>query len=162
MHPRTHATAIRGSQAIMDAKNRRAMLAVAALLSLCAARSSAQTLTMSCADAMGRPVQSVQQTNGVIAKAGLDESGRPIIDVDSRRIEGVNAQEQLLVYAHECGGVSPWRMAVRRRAESPQAGLRRVGISSGDIGRRSPRFSVQVGDVTAVEADRLVETSATP
>ena len=142
MHPRTHATAIRGSQAIMDAKIRRAMLAVAAWLSLCAVRSSAQTLTMSCADAMGRPVQSVQRTNSVIAKAGLDESGRPIIDVDSRRIEGVNAQEQLFVYAHECGHHAlghdvnqPYTAAQERAADCQaiQVLTRRAGLTSNDV-----------------------------
>jgi hypothetical protein len=129
-------------QAIKVAKNRRAILAIAALLCLYTARSTAQTLTISCADAMGRPVQSVQRTNSVIAKAALDESERPIIDVDSRRIEGVNAQERLFVYAHECEHHAlghdvnqPYTAAQEQAADCQaiQVLTQRAGLTSNDV-----------------------------
>jgi hypothetical protein len=127
---------------ITGAQNRRTILAVAALVCLCTARSTAQTLTISCADAMGRPVRSVQRTNSVIAKAGLDESGRPIIDVDSRSIEGVTAQEQLFVYAHECGHHAlghdvnqPYTPMQEQAADCQaiQVLMRRAGLTSNDV-----------------------------
>jgi hypothetical protein len=68
-----------------------------------AASSYAQTpTTVSCTDAGAQTVRAVQTTNGVLAKATTDEGGRPIIQYDARRVDGISPQLQLFVYAHEC------------------------------------------------------------
>jgi hypothetical protein len=68
-----------------------------------AASSHAQTpTTISCTDARAQTVRAVQTTNGVLAKATTDEGGRPIIQYDARRVDGISPQLQLFVYAHEC------------------------------------------------------------
>jgi|SRR6185503_6821197 len=68
-----------------------------------AASSHAQTpTTVSCTDARGQAVRSVQTTNGVLAKATTDERGQPTIQYDARRVDGISPQVQLFVYAHEC------------------------------------------------------------
>lgn len=77
----------------------------AALLIGFAARSEAQPVprTITCNDARARAVTAVPVSNGTIARAAIDGDGRPVIQYDSRAIDGVTNQQQLFVYAHECG-----------------------------------------------------------
>lgn len=87
----------------MNAFSHGATLWLAGCLLAVAASSQAQTpATITCADAMGRSVRPVQTTNGILAKAKLDEGGVPIIEYDARRVDGIGSQLQLFVYAHEC------------------------------------------------------------
>jgi len=70
-----------------------------------AAQSRAQPApsTISCNDRDGHAVTGVQVTNGVLAKARIDNSGKPVIEYDPRLVSGISPQEHLFVYAHECG-----------------------------------------------------------
>jgi hypothetical protein len=78
---------------------------VAGLLIGFAARSEAQPVprTITCNDGRARAVPAVPVSNGTIARASIDGDGRPVIQYDSRAIDGVTSQQQLFVYAHECG-----------------------------------------------------------
>jgi len=67
------------------------------------ARSYAQSMTLTCNDHDGRAVIGVQATDGVLAKAAIDASGRRIIRYDPRQVSTISAQQHLFVYAHECG-----------------------------------------------------------
>jgi hypothetical protein len=75
------------------------------LICVFAWRSEAQPvpLTITCSDSSGRPVPPAQVTNGTIAKAMIDREGRRVIEYDPRSIDGISSQQQLFVYAHECG-----------------------------------------------------------
>ena len=83
----------------------RCSLLAIALMAAFAARSEAQPVprTITCNDGNGRAVTSAQAANGTIARATIDQDGRPLIQYDSRAIDGVTAQHRLFVYAHECG-----------------------------------------------------------
>jgi hypothetical protein len=77
-----------------------------AIALLCfSARSEAQSfpLTITCDDMNGRAVTAVQVMNGMIAKATIDPNGRPVVEYDPRKIPGISGQQQLFIYAHECG-----------------------------------------------------------
>jgi len=67
------------------------------------ARSGAQTMTITCNDPDGRAVIAVQTTDGVLARAAIDDSGRRVIRYDSRQVPGISPQQHLFIYAHECG-----------------------------------------------------------
>jgi hypothetical protein len=75
------------------------------LICLFAGLSEAQPVPriVTCNDPGGRPVPPVQVTNGTIAKATIDHDGRRVIEYDPRRIDGISSQQQLFIYAHECG-----------------------------------------------------------
>jgi len=79
----------------------------ACLVIVCAvflpARSYAQPMTLTCNDRDGRVVVGVQATDGVLAKAAIDATGRRIIRYDPRQVTTISAQQHLFVYAHECG-----------------------------------------------------------
>src|SRR4051794_24052503 len=66
-------------------------------------RSSAQTITITCNDQDGRAVFAVQSTDGVLAKAAIEDSGRRVIRYDPRKVSTLSPQQHLFVYAHECG-----------------------------------------------------------
>jgi hypothetical protein len=78
---------------------------VAGLLIGFAARSEAQPVprTITCNDVRARAVTAVPVSNGTIARASIDGDARPVIQYDSRAIDGITSQLQLFVYAHECG-----------------------------------------------------------
>ena len=84
---------------------RRLAWLVVASIAAFAAESQAQSipLTLTCNDPGGRPVAAVQVASGIIAKAKVDQGGRPVIEYDPRPIAGISRQQQLFVYAHECG-----------------------------------------------------------
>jgi hypothetical protein len=77
----------------------------AGLIAASAAPGASQPVprTLTCTAANGRIVTSVQVTNGTIARAAVDQDGRAVIQYDPRAINGITAQQQLFVYAHECG-----------------------------------------------------------
>jgi hypothetical protein len=79
--------------------------AVAGLLVAAATPGAAQPVprTITCTAANGRTVTAEQVTNGTIARAAVDQDGRAVIQYDPRAINGITAQQQLFVYAHECG-----------------------------------------------------------
>jgi hypothetical protein len=120
-----------------------ALTLVAAWVLAVAAPGDAQTLTtIACTDAAGRPVQSVQKTNGVIARAAIDADKRRVIESDSRKVEGVSAQQQLFVYAHECAHHAlghdvdqPFTGAQEHDADCQaiQTLIRRAGLTSNDV-----------------------------
>jgi len=59
--------------------------------------------TITCDAANGRTVTALQVMNGTIAKAAIDQDGRAVIQYDPRAVSGITTQQQLFVYAHECG-----------------------------------------------------------
>jgi hypothetical protein len=100
-------------------------------------------LTITCNDSTGRSVTGVQVTNGIIARAKFDPDGRPVIEYDPRRIDGISPQLQLFVYAHECGHLALGHL---RRGESTTVtqeqaadcfGIRslmnKVGVTTDDV-----------------------------
>jgi hypothetical protein len=120
------------------------VLIVAASMFAMAAHSHAQPAptTISCTDVTGRPVRSVQTTKGVIARATIDDDGRPVIEYDARPIDGVGVQQRLFVYAHECGhhalghdSTHPFTPAQEQEADCHgiQAMIRRTGFTSNDV-----------------------------
>ena len=120
-----------------------ALALVAVWMCVGAMHSDAQTLTtMSCADAAGRPIRSVQTTSGVIARATVDGDGRSVIESDARKVDGVSAQQQLFVYAHECAHVTlghdvskPFTATQEQDADCQaiQTLIRRAGVTSNDV-----------------------------
>ena len=120
-----------------------ALALVAVWMCVGAMHSDAQTLTtMSCADAAGRPIRSVQTTSGVIARATVDGDGRSVIESDARKVDGVSAQQQLFVYAHECAHVTlghdvskPFTAMQEQDADCQaiQTLIRRAGVTSNDV-----------------------------
>jgi hypothetical protein len=73
------------------------------LAAAASAKAQPVPLTLTCNTASGRAVAAVQITSGTIARAALDQDGRAVVRYDPRRIDGVTPQDQLFVFAHECG-----------------------------------------------------------
>jgi hypothetical protein len=99
--------------------------------------------TITCADVSGGPVAGIQAANGIIAKATIDQDGRRVVQYDPRTIEGVSSQQQLFVYAHECGhhalghlsGDSPFTAAQEPDADcyGIRSLMAKVGFTSDDV-----------------------------
>ena len=117
---------------------------VAASLFALAAQSEAQPAptTIGCTDGSGRTVRAVQTAKGIIAKATVDDDGRPVIEYDSRPLDGINSPHRLFVYAHECGhhalghdATRPFTAAQEQQADcyGIQALTRRAGFTSNDV-----------------------------
>jgi len=129
----------------MDIATRGCALALAGgFLLVMTAPSHAQPApaTITCTDADGRPVRAVQVANGIMAKATTDTEGRRVIEYDARKVEGINAQQQLFVYAHECGhhalghdASQPLTAAQEHDADchGVQTLMRRAGLTSNDV-----------------------------
>ena len=83
----------------------RTTLIAVGLVLAAVARAQAQPVprTLTCSAANGRAVAAVQVANGTIAKAAIDQDGRAVVQYDPRSIDGVTPQDQLFVFAHECG-----------------------------------------------------------
>jgi hypothetical protein len=117
---------------------------IAGLISVCVARGEAQVpRTISCNDVSGRPVTPVQVMNGTIAKATTDQNGRRVIEYDPRPLDGISSQEQLFVYAHECGHHalghdSRGPLDISQEQDADCYGIRslisRVGVTDYDVG----------------------------
>jgi len=82
---------------------RQTFITVGLLLTAASGEAQPIPLTITCNDVNGRAVSAVQVTNGTIARAAIDQDGRVVIQYDSRKVDGVASQDQLFVYAHECG-----------------------------------------------------------
>lgn len=114
------------------------------LISVFVAQGEAQVpRTMTCNDVSGRPVTSVQVMNGTIAKATTDQNGRRVIEYDPRPLDGISSQEQLFVYAHECGhhalghdSRGPLDISQEQDADcyAIRSLISRVGVTDYDVG----------------------------
>ncbi len=117
---------------------------IVGLISLFVARGEAQVpRTITCNDVSGRPVTPVQVMNGTIAKATTDQNGRRVIEYDPRPLDGISSQEQLFVYAHECGHHalghdSRAPLDISQEQDADCYGIRslisRVGVTDYDVG----------------------------
>ena len=109
-----------------------------------AAQSQAQTAptTITCTDVTGRTVRPVQTTKGIIAKATVDDDGRPVIEYDARPLDGISPPHRLFIYAHECGhhalghdATRPFTPAQEQEADCNgiQALMKRAGFTANDV-----------------------------
>ena len=85
------------------AAKRLTFLTAGFILTAASAEAQPVPLTITCNDANGRAVTAVQVSNGTIAKAVIDSDARAVVQYDPRKVDGVLLQDQLFVYAHECG-----------------------------------------------------------
>ena len=121
----------------------RTLIAVGLVLAA-AARGQAQPVprTLTCNAASGRAVAAVQVANGTIAKAAIDQDGRAVVQYDPRTVDGVTPQDQLFVFAHECGhhalghdSHAPFSAAQEQDADcyGVRALTNRVGFTPSDV-----------------------------
>jgi hypothetical protein len=112
------------------------------ILTAASAEAQPVPLTITCNDANGRAVTAVQVSNGTIAKAVIDSDARAVVQYDPRKVDGVLPQDQLFVYAHECGhhalGHDPRAsFSAAQEQEADCYGIRalvsRVGLTPSDV-----------------------------